>query len=388
MPRNKSVDIQSLLDGALENWKQGGPDELVITRKNEYLDKEIFSVIYKLAEGEEKTNLWATVGDKKIQLEVPVPLKPTKVEKPWGHELWYTGMEARGESHVVTPQGDLPLSRFLTLSPEISRNTPIILIKQLNPHSEPMLGDLYLEAHHTKHEVYFVTNIDRGAWPQGDAKIRLGINQTIRSKYNSDNDFRQAYLESIEEYRLAHDLEDNTKESVQDKIRFRQKMNTFTNMVSVTEGTIIDVPPLIPHSLQHGVQVLELQTPTYERMVISASQPLATLENWDSEQAVNEISFSSATVYKQTKIERGFIPVASPKGFEAWKIQIEPGDTHLFEADLAYGICVTIDGNSVIGELPQTKNEACFIPGSSLPIHFRNTAKVPAVCLVSGPFNN
>ena len=385
MPRNKSVDIQSLLDETFQKWKRGGPDELVIKQKNEYLNKEIFSVTYKLAEGEKKTNLWATVGDKTIQLGIPVPLKPVKVEKPWGHELWYTGMETRGESHIVTPQGDLPLSLYLTLSPKIPRNTPIILIKQLNPRSEPLIGDLYLEAHHTKHEVYFVTRVDRAAWPLGKAKIRLGVNQKIRSEYNSDRDFRQAYLESIQEYQLALSLEENTKESVQDKNRLRQKMNTFTNMVSISEGAIIDVPPLIPHSLQHGVQVLELQTPSYERMIISASQPLATQEAWDSEKAIDEINLSSATIYKQTRSEKGFIPVASPKGFGAWKIPIEPGDTHLFEADLAYGICVTMDGSSIIEGLPQKKNEACFVPSSSLPIHFRNTAKVPAICLVSGP---
>ena len=83
----------------------------------------------------------------------PCALRPVTVPKPWGREVWYSGVEARGESGVCTTAGVEPLSQYLG---ERGRTEPVILLKAL----QATTGDLYLEVHETKSEVYVVDRID------------------------------------------------------------------------------------------------------------------------------------------------------------------------------------------------------------------------------------
>jgi len=47
-------------------------------------------------------------------------------------------------------------------------------------------------------------------------------------------------------------------------------------------GDCVEVKPGVPHSLRRGVEVIEFQTPVYERLILAASQPVQTQNHWDS----------------------------------------------------------------------------------------------------------
>jgi hypothetical protein len=49
---------------------------------------------------------------------------------------------------------------------------------------------------------------------------------------------------------------------------------------------VIKIPLHVPHALQHGVRVVEFQTPAYERKIISFGQKVLTQKGWDVERAL------------------------------------------------------------------------------------------------------
>ena len=129
-------------------------------------------------------------------------LTPVHIAKPWGQEIWYSGIEARGESSVIADNGQrVPLSAYLAAAPNLLTNGyPVLLLKVLDPRPEPVLGDLYFEVHEEKREVYVVTAVDPTAWPDGTGYIRFGMNQALREKFDGDEAFRAAYLETVQRY--------------------------------------------------------------------------------------------------------------------------------------------------------------------------------------------
>jgi hypothetical protein len=64
-----------------------------------------------------------------VALDEPVRLCPAYIAKPWGQEIWFTGIEARGESGIATNAGELPLSQYLALAPRrLTRRAPLVLL--------------------------------------------------------------------------------------------------------------------------------------------------------------------------------------------------------------------------------------------------------------------
>ena len=110
----------------------------------------------------------AASGTNLIHLDGPVALNPLRIAKPWGQEIWFSGIEQRGESTITQAGTTLLLSDYLSLAPKrLVRRAAPLLLKILDPAPEPVTGNLYVETHNTKHEVYVVTEVDRGAWPGG-----------------------------------------------------------------------------------------------------------------------------------------------------------------------------------------------------------------------------
>ena len=137
-----------------------------------------------------------------INLEAPAILAPVYIKKPWGREIWYTGIENRGESSVMMDNNSsIPISLFLSLAPKQLTNSKLpVLLKILDPKTVKSLGNLYLEVHEEKEEVYVVTHIDSEAWPHGVGTMRYGVDQIARQSYGSDQQFRAEYLSSVQEY--------------------------------------------------------------------------------------------------------------------------------------------------------------------------------------------
>ena len=210
-------------------------------------------------------------------------LQPVVVEKPWGREVWYSGIEARGESRVRVGQGAVPLSEFLRRH---GRERDIVLLKALHPDQ----GDLYVELHEVKWEVYAVDAVDHALWPDG-GRMLLGIDQRRRQALGER--FNAALLAAAEasEAAVQHGV---TTRNGNGKASEVADMACFLNAVAVRPGDIVTIPPTMPHSLLRGVSVIEFQTPVFERKILAASQPVKTQSTWDSVAAVAAMDAESA----------------------------------------------------------------------------------------------
>lgn len=235
-----------------------------------------------------------------LDFSKPLVLEPIEIPKPWGREIWYTGIEARGQSRVTDGLYSAPLPWLVDLFPKYlgSDKTPILL-KVLDPFPEPVKGDLYFELHEQKQEVYVVTHIDPCAWPDASGQIQMGFNQLVRASYGDDEAFKADYLAAVQRYREVRQLldgetqsviaTDESTELVSLEIERRQQMNRFVAARQLQVGDVVCVPCLVPHSLQHGVRVIEFQTPVYERKILSFGQKVLTQSHWDTEAALTMV---------------------------------------------------------------------------------------------------
>ena len=190
-------------------------------------------------------------------------LAPVTVRKPWGREVWYSGMEKRGESGVRVDGAVMPLSRFLEMH---QRTVPIVLLKSLHP----CAGDLYMEVHETKHEVYVIDAVDPARWPQAGAML-LGAEPAERQARGD-----AAFLAALGARARAAEAGQGGPDSVA----------ALLASVPLRPGDVVDIPPGVPHSLLRGVDVVEFQTPVYERRILAATGPVVTQVGWDVADAI------------------------------------------------------------------------------------------------------
>ncbi|OZY84946.1 hypothetical protein CBP51_17460 [Cellvibrio mixtus] len=273
----------------------------------------------------------------RVLISAPLFLSPVHVPKPWGQEVWYTGIEARGQAEVIGEGGNLPLPwvlEFLRHRLALGDAGQLILLKVLDPLADECYGDLYFELHEQKQEVYVVTHVDQQAWPDGRGAIQLGFDPAIRARYTTNEAFKLAYGVAVSDYekvrRAIDDLLDHKKreqgialdqpiaacqlrlwmnELAQDaeykalvdreKI-LKQVMDGFVALHPLAVGDVVAVPRLVPHALQHGVRVVEFQTPVYERKILSFGQKVLTQKHWDTAAALNLVDMDSALLVPPT----------------------------------------------------------------------------------------
>lgn len=262
-----------------------------------------------------------------IDLSAPLTLAPVQVRKPWGKEVWYTGIEARGQASVAAGGLETALPWLLALVPRrlaAGRPRDLILLKELHPHPQPVFGDLYFEVHRRKREAYVVTHLDAGAWPDGVGGVRYGFSAEQRARYGDDRAFKNAYLQAVQAYEATRREIDAHLDQHRDraglsaaaplpvetlldwqarlpeKLRateqhLRTAMERFTAVQPVRLGDVVTVPPLTPHGLLHGVRVVEFQTADYERQILSFGQKVLTQDQWDTAAVLDEIPLETAT---------------------------------------------------------------------------------------------
>ena len=318
----------------------------------------------------------------KIDPSAPVKLEPVTVAKPWGREIWHSAIEARGESAVRTAAGSVPLSRYLEA---VGIKAPVILLKVLDPHPTPILGDLYFEVHERKREVYIVTAIDRKAWPDGRGRIRLGMDQARRQSYGNDHAFRAAYLEAVRAYereRRAIDAGEHSSGAVERQRR--AAMEAFTASAPLQVGDVVTVPSWTPHALQHGVRVVEFQTPTYERRIISFAQEVVTQGHWDSEDAIACMSLDPPLPTPFETVAPGVERIAAFGDFGVWRAALDPHRPAALPADAPYALCMAIGGAVQVGDLRLSAEEACLAPKASLQ-RTRLRGERGAACVLAAP---
>ena len=317
-----------------------------------------------------------------IDPSAPVPLEPVTIAKPWGREIWHSAIEARGESAVRTAAGSVPLSCYLEA---VGIEAPVVLLKVLDPDPTPVLGDLYFEVHECKREVYVVTAIDPDAWPDGRGRIRLGMNQVRRQAYRNDSAFRYAYLRAVQAYeRERRAIDQGERAPGKAEQQKRARMEAFTALSPLEVGDVVAVPPWMPHALQHGVRVVEFQTPTYERRIISFAQQVVTQGHWDSKEAIACMSLDPPAPPVFEAVAPGVERVAAFYDFEVWRAALAPDRAVALPTAAPYALCMAIDGPVQAGSLRLEAEQACLIPPANVK-HFDLRAPSGTHCLLAAP---
>ncbi len=345
---------------------------------------------YRLIRNDGRDRIRVSLGEHTLYLDDPVRLAPVHVAKPWGREIWLTGIEARGESRVRTAAGELPLSQYLALAPRrlVNRN-PLVLLKILDPRPDPVLGDLYFEAHEEKREVYVVSHVDPQAWPDGSGRIRFGMNQRLRAQYDDDGRFRADYLAAVRAYeRVRRAIDAGEAVAPELERQRRAEMDAFTELRELAVGDVVVVPTWLPHSLQHGVRVIEFQTPTYERYIISFAQQVVTQDHWDTETAVARMRLDAPPLPQFERVADGVEKIVSFEDFRVWRVTLAPGAELKLPRHPSYAVCVGVRGTVTLGPLALEPEQAALVPTVALrgtTARLRNTTEQPAIALVAAP---
>ncbi len=250
-------------------------------------------------------------------------LIPIAIKKPWGKEIWFSGIEKRGVSlgknhfsqktHAIDKL-IFVFKLFGFLNQNYIKKKQPILLKILKPLADKVYGQLYYELHEKKKEVYIVSQISKKIYPQGVGKIRLGFNLAKKKNYPRAELFFQAKLKAILAYKKirfqideeieawkAQDkhppsqvdgivetkkwLKSINQEKIDLEKKLRKEMEAFSAYQDLKIGDTVTIENKTPHALQAGVEAVEFQTPHYERLIISYPQKVLTQNDWDSEKA-------------------------------------------------------------------------------------------------------
>lgn len=269
-----------------------------------------------------------------IDLKKPIELVPVEIEKPWGKEIWYTGIEERGVSLAKQRENDQPirLSCLISIFGPALLQAPQrypTLLKILAPKDHPLTGNLYYELHEEKQEVYIVTKVSE-KYPNSIGKMKYGISKDkLEELGNNVTTFKYEMLKAYQEYEKVRkqvefefdkireisgytaneSLTDEVLETFYQKLppnlkeneaAAKQKAEEFVGWINIKVGDVINVETRVPHSLQHGIEVIEFQTPVYERKIISFDQKTLTQSNWDSKDAIEKIRTDYISPTSQT----------------------------------------------------------------------------------------
>jgi hypothetical protein len=395
-------DSDAALRQALADWSAGGAPtgehRQTVSLTRDWLDQpdtQAFEATYRFRRESWGAAVSVETGGMGVDLDAPVELASVVQPKPWGREIWYTGIERRGECGVRVAGGCLPLSAYLALAPDhLVRRRPMVLLKILDPYPEPERGDLYFEVHREKREVYVVTAIDRSAWPNGVGGIRFGMDQALRAHYGNDATFRAQYLQAVERYAgIRRRIDAGEPVPPADEATARGAMERFTSMRPLRVGDVVAVPPWLPHSLQHGVRVVEFQTPTYERLILSFGQRVLTQAHWDTAAAVPHMTIDTPPEPALEPIADGVERIAAFDQFSVWRVALAGGGRFALPGHAPYALCMTVEGRIRLASLELAAEHAALVPGATLADPRRrerlatvhNAGPGPATFLIAAP---
>lgn len=361
-------------------------------------------------------------GDRcELDLTQPLRLRTTHIPKPWGQEIWYTGVEERGVCELEDEGGGaVPLPWLLELLADrlTGGARQLILLKILDPLAAEVWGDLYFELHEEKREVYVVTRVDPTAWPDGVGAIRFGFDPERVASYADEAAFKAAYRESVASYeavrREIDGLLDERRRSsgialntalgpeqlqqwqaelppalMERERQLRAAMESFSLRRPLRVGDVVKVPCLTPHSLQHGVRTVEFQTPVYERKILSFGQKVLTQDHWDTEDAI-------ALMQVQTPPDDPFVAVGGGgdsqierivdfDDFEVQRWRLPAGTGHRLDLAGRYALVMGVEGTARVGELMLCAEQACLAPATMAVLPVENAGGERLTLLVALP---
>lgn len=291
-----------------------------------------------------------------VRPDTPAVLRPRSIPKPWGQEIWYSGVEKRGVCEFAQGGGVTPIPWLQAALPDGVFGTPgrdLVLLKILDPLPTEVTGDLYFELHEKKREVYVITHVDEQAWPDGVGYIRYGFSAEKLASFQDENAFREAYLEAVLAYEQVRRSIDEAGVEPGDDLADRERnlrrtMESFTHLRPLRVGDVVKVPLLMPHSLQHGVRTIEFQTPVYERQILSFCQRVLTQNHWDTRAAVERMILQPPAgdaheILLDTdgcRVER----IVDFADFQVHRINLTGGQAHALGPLADYALTVTVKG--------------------------------------------
>jgi len=330
----------------------------------------------------------------------PIELDPLIIPKPWGREIWYTGVEARGVCCLVQGASKTPIPWLQAVVPGEDlgiAGQALVLLKVLDPSPEPVLGDLYFELHEQKQEVYVVTHIDEACWPDGVGYIRMGFDAAKLESYDGDAAaFRRAFLRAVQDYEAVRRKIDSAPRDEQvcaqlekEESTLREYMDSFSQLLPLGVGDVVKVPLLSPHSLQHGVRTVEFQTPVYERKILSFAQRVLTQDHWDTEEAVDLMRLETPPTDDFTCLESGsgllVERIVDFSDFEVSRVRLSDGASTSVSEQNRYTLIMVIEGSITIEDIEFGCERALVLPRSFRgEIRLANPA-MPAVFLLATP---
>lgn len=357
-----------------------------------------------------------------FDLRAPLRLSPISILKPWGCEVWYTGVEARGQSALSDAVGNtLPLPWLMELFPQrlsAGKHRDITLLKILAPLAEPVYGDLYFEMHEQKQEVYVVSAIDQQAWPNGQGGMRFGFCQAKRAEFSSDAAFRSAYLTSVKNYEaVRRDIDkifdaNRALEGItlnepvtaaqtrkwqaelpvdlqSSERRLREAVDSFSFIKPLAVGDVVKVPCFTPHSLLHGVTTVEFQTPVYERKILSFAQKVLTQSHWDTAAAMAKVSLEQPELdvfpilERQQNLQRE--EIVRFDSFVVERVRLEAGASLVLDLHASYGLLMTVVGEVSVDEVAILPMQACLVPANKKRVDVKNSGQSAVLFLYSYP---
>lgn len=310
----------------------------------------------------------------------PIPLVPLSIKKPWGQEVWYTGIEARGVAQAGVKQQLSLLPWVLAAAPNrltCFRHRELILLKILDPLAEAVKGDLYFELHQKKREVYVVTAIDEKAWPDGVGGIRFGFDPDVVGQYPDEQSFRQSYLSAVKQYEIVRREIDALSERGINSLPagllaresvLRSNIEAYTQLKPLSVGDVVQVPCFTPHSLLHGVRTVEFQTPVYERLILSFAQQVLTQSHWDTEQAIGKMTVSQPPVpiFEILDNTGGVLVerIVDFEDFEVRRIKLPPGADFQLALEADYGLLMPVSGRLDLAGVMIEAEQAVLLPNT------------------------
>lgn len=356
-----------------------------------------------------------------VRISSPLLLEPVYIPKPWGQEIWYTGIETRGQARVIGDGGSLPLPwvmEFLRDQLAMTVAEQLILLKVLDPLADERYGDLYFELHEQKQEVYVVTHVDKCAWPDGRGSIQLGFDPAMRAQYLTWNAFKDAYRKAVKDYektrraidavldqkkqelgialdqpvavdqlklwvkQLSQDIE--YKDLVVREQDLKDAMDRFIAHLPLSIGDVVAVPRLVPHALQHGVRVVEFQTPVYERKILSFGQKVLTQQHWDTDEALSLVDINAEHLLPPVIVyESDDIQIHRIVNFDEFEVRrIALNGIHHFDVE-RYCLLMVLEGDVIIGDdaaaATLASGDVALIPANT---HAGHRLKSSAGCLL------
>ncbi len=398
---------------------EGEPDYAAFITASEQQGQEISELCERCSFSEIVDSLGLAV----VHFSEALPLETVDIPKPWGKEVWYTGIEMRGVCKIH----GMPLPWLSAIYPGLfsadtsklpnpSSDDPILL-KILAPLGEEVLGDLYFELHTEKIEVYVITHIDATAWPTGVAKMRYGFNQKKLAAFENREQFTEAYLAAVNEYKSVRDTIDQTLASnrtsegfSQDDVlpteitiawqnqlpntltvkekELREQMEAFTGTREVQVGDVIEVERLTPHSLQHGIRAIEFQSPHYERFILSFAQKVLTQSHWDTQSAMTLARFdpiASKSMRTLDASEGTRVEIAADfDSFQVLRLTFAPGAVHSVQ-NTSYSLVIGLVAETVLQSKPVTPEQAFFLTPDLKTVELSNQSDRESKVLIAQP---